>query len=72
MNWVYSSGFTISVVTVTDPTLKNSFILFNTSKSLICNSIANSGNIRKPSNLELSFAILTEKVDSTSENTVTH
>jgi hypothetical protein len=64
-------GLPLRVLTVTDPTLKNSFILFKTSRSLICNSIANTGNIRKPINLELSFAILAEKVDSASENPVT-
>jgi hypothetical protein len=59
------------ILTVTDPTSKNSFIFFNTSRSLICNSIANTGNIRKSTDLDLSFAILSEKVDSASENPVT-
>ena len=36
------------------------------------NSIAKTGIIRKSVNLDLSFAILTEKVDTASENPVTH
>lgn len=51
-------GYHLCVLTDTDPTLtkKNSFILFNTSRSL-CNSIADTGNIHKPINLESSFIL---------------
>lgn len=59
------------ILTITDPTLKKFFIFFNTSISLICNSIEYTGIIRIPNNLDLSFAILTEKVDSASEKPVT-
>lgn len=64
-------GLPFRVLTVTDPTSKNSFIFFRTSRSLLYNSIANSGNIPKSINIERSFAILIEKVDSASENPVT-
>ena len=47
-----------------DPTLKNYFIFFNTSMSLLCNYIANIGFILITINMEISFAILTEKLDS--------
>jgi hypothetical protein len=59
------------ILTITDPAVKNSFIFFNTSISLLCNSIENTGIIRIPNSLDLSFAILTEKVASASENPVT-
>ena len=63
-------GLPSRTLTVTNPLLKNLFI-FNTCRSLKCNSIANTGNIRKSINLDISLAILTEKVDSASENPVT-
>jgi hypothetical protein len=61
-------GLPFRVLTVTYLTSRNYLIFFNTFKYLICNYIANTGNIRKPIHLEWSFAILTEKVYSASEN----
>jgi hypothetical protein len=59
------------IITVTDPTSKIPLFFFYTFISLICNSIANTGNIRKLINLDPSFAILNGKVEFASENPVT-
>jgi hypothetical protein len=52
------------------PTVKKAFIFLSKSKSFSCSSIAKIGAIRKDLNLFSSLAILTEKLDSASQNPV--
>ena len=56
-----------------EPTsLKNFLIVFNNSKSFTCKVIIKQGETDQPMIVVLVFIMLTEKLDSASQNPVTH
>lgn len=67
---LYRANF--SPLVLTAPTLKNSRISFNSSKSFACKEIMKQGAIVQPIVVVLDFKIDTEKHPSASEKPVTH